>query len=94
MTAEDVIRSEEPFDRLTRLTVEMTAPLETPENADVQAIVFLHDGERSGIQIHGYEDQNDAMVDLFVHMKAMFRSVGKDLDFIGVPESPKGIDDL
>jgi hypothetical protein len=94
VTAEDVIRSEEPFDRLTRLTVQMTEPLEQSENDDVQAIIFLHDGERSGIQIHGYDDTHDAMADLFIHMKAIFKSMGKDLDFIGVPESPKGLDGL
>ena len=93
-TGEDVIRSYDPMDRLTRLTVEMTVPLERPENEDVKAIIFLQDGERGGIQIHGYDDQNEAMADLFMHMKAIFQSVGKDLDFIGIPNSPEGVDGL
>jgi hypothetical protein len=90
--SENPIRSDVPIERLTHLTVEMTAPLERPENDDIKAIVFLHDGTRSGIQIHGYEDQTEAMVDLFLYMRTLFKSMGKDLEFIGVPESPEGLD--
>ena len=84
--------SDEPMDRLTRLCVEMTAPLEKPENDDVKAIVFLNDARTGGIQLHGYDDSATAMAELFVHMKAMFASVGKDLEFIAVPESPEGLE--
>ena len=90
--SDEVSRSFEPIDRLTRLTVEMTTPLDLPENDDVKAIIFLQDGKRAGIQIHGYDDQNEAMADLFIHMKAIFQSVGKDLEFIGIPDSPRGLD--
>jgi hypothetical protein len=69
----------------------MTTPLERPENDDVRAIVFLNDHERGGIQMHGYEDTNEGMADLFVHMKAVFQSMGGDLDFVGIPESPEGL---
>lgn len=92
LSGEPVV-SEEPFDRLTHLSVEMTEPLDRPENADVRAIIFLGDSQKGGIQLHGYEDQAEAMVDLFVHVKAIFASMGKELAFIGVPESPQGLED-
>jgi hypothetical protein len=85
------VQRDEPFDRLTHLSVEMTMPLETPENTDVRAIVFLSDEHRSGIQLHGYDDPTEAMAELFVHMKAIFQSMGKDLDFVGIPDSPQGL---
>jgi hypothetical protein len=85
------VKRDEPFDRLTHLSVEMTVPLETPENKDVRAIVFLSDEYRSGIQLHGYDDPAEAMAELFVHMKAIFQSMGKDLDFVGIPDSPEGL---
>lgn len=81
----------EPFDRLTSLCAEMTTVLDTEENADVQAVIFLMADERGGIQTHGYPDLNDAMVDLFVHLRAMFRATGRDLEFIAVPQSPEGL---
>ena len=85
--------SREPTDRLTRLCAEMTEPCDRPENADVKAIVFLSDEHRGGIQMHGYDDQTQGMVDLFLHLQVMFRSVGKDLQFVGIPESPEGLYD-
>jgi hypothetical protein len=88
----DVHTNDVPFDRLTKMAATMTAAVETPENADVRGIVFLSDEHRSGIQMFGYEDQSEGIADLFVHMKAIFQSMGKDLEFIGVPESPEGLD--
>jgi hypothetical protein len=88
-----VTRGFEAIDRLTRLCVEMTEPLDKPENWDVKAVVLLHDEDRGGIQIHGYDDEAEAMADLFIHMKAIFQAQGKDLQFIGIPESPEGLDD-
>lgn len=82
----------EPVDRLTGLCAEMTEPLDREENGDVKAIVFLQDGERSGIVMHGYEDQVEGMADLFVHMKAIFQGMGRDLTFVGIPENAEGLD--
>lgn len=79
----------EPYDRLTHLSVDMTKPLERPENADVKAIVFLADDDRGGIQIHGYEGDQaglEAMVDLMIHMKAVFEAHGKTLQVISMDE--------
>jgi len=87
----DVTTSDQPFNRLTKLAAQMTELLDAPENADVKAIVFLNDSEGGGIQLSGYDDQIEAMAELFVHMKAVFNSMGKDLEFIPVPESPEGL---
>lgn len=92
--SDEPVVSGEPFDRLPHLSAEMTEPLDRPENADVKAIIFLGDEEKGGIQLHGYEDQIEAMVDLFVHMKAIFASMGTELVLIGVPESPQGLEDF
>lgn len=86
------VQGDEPMDRLTRLTVEMTKVLDEPENADIKAIVFLDDDQRGGIQIHGYEDYTEAMAYLFAHIQAVFKANGKDIDFVGIPDSPEGID--
>jgi hypothetical protein len=85
-----------PFDRLTELTVEMSEPLNTAENADVRGIIFLQDGERGGIQMFGYDDIGSGMAALFVHMKAIFEAQGKsfgvmtDQGFMLMPERPLG----
>lgn len=82
--SDDVRVSNTPIDRLTGLCARMTEVLEEPGNEDVKAIVFLQDGEHGGIQTEGYDNQMDAMVDLFVHLRAMLRSVGKDVTIIGL----------
>jgi hypothetical protein len=87
-----VQQSDQPIDRLTGLCAQMTPILNQPENADVRAIVFLNDASHGGIQMHGYEDSATAMAELFVHMRAIFRSMGKELEFVAVPESPQGLD--
>ena len=73
-----------PTDRLTRLCETMTKALDAdPEmTEDVKCIVFLDDGKRGGIQLHGYEDDADAIVDLLFHLRAIFKSNGKDLHVV------------
>lgn len=79
----DERRSSEPHDRLTRICAEMTYALEQhPEYSDdVKAIVMLQDNDRGGLQLHGYDDDTEALVDLFMHLKAIFASQGKTLMF-------------
>ena len=86
---------EEPMDRLTRICEAMTDAFDQdPEwREGDRCMVFLDDGKHGGIVLHGYEDTHEAIVDLFMHLQAMFRARGQDLQFIGVPESPEGIDD-
>lgn len=76
---EDVVRSDRPHDRLTHLCAQMTAILDTEENSDVKAIVMLSAGSKGGLQTHGYDDDTEATVDLFVHLAALFKGSGKEL---------------
>jgi hypothetical protein len=87
----DVTSHDHPVDRLTKLCDEMTTVLHEPENDDVKAIVFLHDPNRGGIVLHGYDSEVEAMAELFLHIKAVFNSIGKDIDFVGIPDSPEGL---
>ena len=84
--SDDVTRTEgEPHDRLTRLCAAMTTALDAhPERGEEKCIVFLQDSERGGLQLHGYEDDTDALVDLFLHLRAIFRAQGKELVLAGL----------
>jgi hypothetical protein len=47
---------------------------------DEKCIVFLQDDDRGGIQLHGYDDETDAMVDLLLlHLKIIFEANGRTL---------------
>jgi hypothetical protein len=95
-------RTSEPHDRLTRLCAAMTEALDAaleqeaastvPSKRDdlttPKCIVFLQDDQRGGLQLHGYEDDTEALADLFLHLRAIFRSQGKDLNFMPMPEGP------
>ncbi len=75
--SEDIRESDEPFDRLTRLCDIMQESIHTPENSDVQGIIFLHDATDGGMVLMNYTDNSAALADLLVHMKALFNSQGK-----------------
>jgi hypothetical protein len=55
-----------------------------------KCIVFLDDHENGGMVLSGYNDTNEAMADLLMHLKALFKANGKtvDLGFLG----PDGFD--
>ena len=81
----------EPTDRLTRLCDAMTEALDAhPEKGDAKCVVFLDSDseQRGGIQTHGYEDPTDAIVNLFIHLRAMFQARGGDLSFMPMPGGP------
>jgi hypothetical protein len=85
----DARRSEgAPHDRLTRLCDAMTQTLEAhPEYRDGdKAMLFLDDGKRGGIVLHGYDADVDAMTDLLMHLKALFEANGKTLMIVPVGE--------
>jgi hypothetical protein len=83
-----------PQDRMTRMSGALSEALEAqPEyRTGDRCIVFTSDSEWSGICIHGYDDVVEAVTDLFIHMQAMMRSIGKDLDFIGIPNDLSGLE--
>lgn len=84
----DEVRTTEPHDRLTRLCAAMTDALDAhPEHGGEKCIVFLQDGKQGGLQLHGYEDDMEAMADLFMHLKALFAANGKTLMFAPMPHN-------
>jgi hypothetical protein len=79
-------RNTEPTDRLTRLCAAMTDALDAhPERGEEKCIVFLQDGKIGGLQMHGYDDDKEAVADLFIHLRAIFRANGQDLAFAPWP---------
>lgn len=87
-------RTHEPHDRLTRLCAAMTDALEAHphHHKGDKAIVMLSDGKRAGIELYGYDNDDDteAIADLFEHLRAIMKANGKNMDvmFLG----PDGID--
>lgn len=77
----NVKRTPEPHDRMTRMCDAAITTFEThPEHRDGdKCIVFLDDGKRAGIVLHGYTSDVDAMADLLIHLKAIFEANGKTL---------------
>lgn len=74
----------EPHDRLTRICDQMTKTFDMhPEHRSTdKCIVFLGDDAMGGLVIHGYNDENEAMVDLLMHLRAIFAANGKVMDLI------------
>jgi len=81
----------EPHDRLTRLANAVLRNIEEhPEyEKGMRVIVFVNFEERGGIGAHGYEDQKEAIVDLFIHLQAMFATIGKELQLMPIPNRPE-----
>ncbi len=79
-----------PGDRLTRICDSMLATFNQhgEKHDNDRAIVFLVDERKGGIGIAGYADDNDAVVDLIVHLRAIFRARGQDLHFVPVGNTP------
>ena len=77
----DETRTEgEPHDRLTRLCAAMIDALDThPERGDEKCMIFLQDEKRGGLVLDGYDNDTEAMADLFMHLRAIFRANGKEL---------------
>jgi hypothetical protein len=96
-------RSSEPVDRLTEFCARMTEALDAavheeeyqanlwgqPVPTPPKCVVFLQDGEKGGLQMHGYEDDAEALSDVFRHLRAIFRANGSDL-LLGGLEGPIG----
>ena len=58
------------------------------KHSNDRAIVFLVGEAKGGIGIAGYDDDADALVDLMVHLRAIFKARGHDLHFVPVGETP------
>jgi len=83
-----------PKDRLTRICDSMTRQFDMhPEHQKGdRCMVFLDDGKMGGIVLHGYENEKEATIALFLHLQAMFAAQGMQIDFVGIPEDASGLD--
>lgn len=86
--------TDEPHDRLTRICGAMTATMDVhPETRHRdRAVIMLDDGEMGGIAMHGYEDPKDGLVDLVMHARAMFHSLGLGFEIIAMPGDASKLD--
>jgi len=77
----DEQRTTAPHNRLTRMCDEAITTFQNhPEHREGdKCIIFLDDGQRGGIVLHGYENDLDAMTDLLMHLRAIFRANGKEM---------------
>jgi len=55
-----------------------------------KCIVFLDDGDRGGIQLHGYDDDAEAMGDLMRHIEALFKANGITMTFVAAEAIGEG----
>ena len=85
-------RTEQPEDRLTRICDAMTKTfdLHLEQREDDKVIIFIEDGVRAGIVLHGYNDDFDALIALLVHLRSIFRANGQDLQLMALGD--EGVD--
>jgi len=72
----------EPHNRLTRLCAAMIDTLDANSEYkpdEDKCIIFLHDDGDGGLVLHGYDNDVDAIADIFIHLKSIFKVNGKDL---------------
>jgi len=74
-------RSDKPHDRITHVCDMLISkfandPRITPED---RLIVFISDGDNGGMAMHGYEDDAEAVGDIFIHLKALLAVNGQKL---------------
>jgi hypothetical protein len=74
-------RTTEPHDRLTRMCDAAINAFEAhaEHREGDKCIVFLDDGKRGGLVLHGYKSDSEAIADLLMHLRAIFKANGKDL---------------
>ena len=71
----------EPHDRLTRICDAMSATFAThaERGDDDKCVIFLDGDERGGLVMIGYDDDAEAMTNVLMHLRAIFRANGKQL---------------
>lgn len=76
---------DQPHDRLTGLAGAAIEAIEAhPDYRSDRAIVLLFDDTsgKGGVGLHGYEDTTVAIVDLLVHLQAIFEANGQKLAIV------------
>ena len=86
--------TEEPQDRLTRICDAMTKTFDAhPEVREGDRCqIFIESPETGGIVLHGYDDQYEAVIALLIHLRAIFRANGQDIELIAIPEDLSDLD--
>jgi len=86
----DATKSDVPKDRLTRICDTLIEAFNAhPEKRESdRAIMFLLDETKGGIGITGYDDATEALADLILHLRAIFRARGQDLHFVAAGATP------
>jgi hypothetical protein len=79
----------EPHDRLTRICNVMSTAFEKhPEHRESdRCVIFLNSESRGGLVMVGYDDDAEALANVFGHLRAVFRANGKDLLFAPMPQA-------
>lgn len=82
----DETRSEgTPHDRATRLAnIALDVLQSHPDYEGERVMVFLDGKERGAIGMSGYDDDVEALVNLFMHLRAIFAAQGKELTLMGM----------
>jgi hypothetical protein len=52
-----------------------------------RAVIFLDGDGRGGLVMVGYDDDAEALANVFGHLRAVFRANGKDLLFAPMPQA-------
>jgi hypothetical protein len=78
----------EPHDRLTRICDAMSATFAAhPEqHEDDKCVIFLDGDGRGGMVTVNYDDDAEALANVFMHLRALFRVNGKDLTFVPIEQ--------
>ena len=88
----DEKRSEDvPHNRITRLANVALDAVQRDEGYDGEkVIVFLDGQDMGGIGMSGYDDDTEAMVNLFMHLRAIFAANGKELSLFPIKQAGRG----
>lgn len=90
----DETRSEDvPHNRLTRLCDAMTQTLEEhPEFQGERCAIFIDSDveQKGGLVLAGYQEDVDAVIAIFAHMKALFRTNGMTLEVFPMQSKGQG----
>jgi hypothetical protein len=85
MGVSDVRKSDEPHSRLTILCDQMLDVFDGEDTDDVRAIVLLNSEDEGGVTIHNYDDDGQAVMDIFQHLEAIFEANGLKLALMPIP---------
>ena len=89
-----VTRADAAQDRMTRICDAMVKTFDAHRELREtdRCIVFIEDDTQGGIVTNGYADDYDALIALLIHLRAIFRANGQDLQMIAIPDDASELD--